>query len=157
MPRLFGAKLRYLRHRRGLIQVDLASQLGLAGQGYLTNLETGKDVASLATILRVANFFSISTDALLRDSVSVEAIEEYLQDGRGEVERSLEHFSERLRELRLQRGLTQASLARHLGLTQQSAVSNLEAGRKKPSTEVVIKTADYFSVKTDDLLRPQHR
>lgn len=155
MPRLFGAKLRYLRHRRGLIQVDLASQLGLAGQSYLTNLETGKDVASLATILRVANFFSTSADALLRDSIPVQAIEEHLRDGYRGAELSPSNFGRKLRELRSQHGITQSVLAHQLDLAQQSTVSNLEAGRKWPSPELVIKVADYFGIRTDDLLSPQ--
>jgi transcriptional regulator with XRE-family HTH domain len=154
MPRLFGEKLRYLRRRRGLIQVDLASQLGLAGQSYLTNIETGKDVASLATILRVANFFSISADALLRDSVPLDSLEEPVRHYTHEPQLSPEHFGGRLRELRLEHGITQAALARQLGLTQQSAVSNLESSRKWPSPELVVRAADYFGLRTDDLLTP---
>jgi transcriptional regulator with XRE-family HTH domain len=154
MPRLFGEKLRYLRRRRGLVQVDLAPQLGLAGQGYLTNLETGADVASLATILRVANFFSISADALLRDSVPIEDLEGHLQRHNKKLELSPEYFGGRLRELRLQHGMTQAAIARILGLTRQSTVSNLEASRKWPSPEIVIQAADCFGLQADDLLSP---
>jgi transcriptional regulator with XRE-family HTH domain len=54
--------------------------------------------------------------------------------------------------LRLQRNLSQVDLARQLGITRQGYISNLEAGRKRPSPELVVQTADLFGVTTDDLL-----
>jgi transcriptional regulator with XRE-family HTH domain len=44
-------------------------------------------------------------------------------------------------------------LAQHLGLASRAYVSNLEAGRKVPSPELVVRIADHFGVTTDYLLR----
>ena len=64
-------------------------------------------------------------------------------------------FGSKLAYLRAQHGLTQAELARQLRLTKQSHVSNLEAGRREPSIELVLLIADLFAVSTDYLLRDQ--
>lgn len=73
-PRLFGAKLRYLRLQHHVVQSDLAQQLGLARQGYISNLETNRTEPSLDLVVRVADRFGVSTDYLLRDTVAVDAV-----------------------------------------------------------------------------------
>lgn len=69
---LFGQKLRYLRSKRNMLQTELAQQLHLARQGYVSNLETGRKEPSLELVVRVADLFEVSTDYLLRDTVPVE-------------------------------------------------------------------------------------
>lgn len=71
-PRLFGAKLRYLRLQHRVLQSDLATQLGLARQGYVSNLENNRTEPSLDLVVRVADRFGVSTDYLLRDTVAVD-------------------------------------------------------------------------------------
>jgi transcriptional regulator with XRE-family HTH domain len=44
-------------------------------------------------------------------------------------------------------------LTQYLNLASQAYVSNLEAGRKTPSPELVVRIADLFGVTTDYLLR----
>lgn len=62
-------------------------------------------------------------------------------------------FGAKLRQLRLGSALTQLQLAEHLHLTSQSHVSHLEAGRKAPLIDLVIRVAELFGVSTDYLLR----
>lgn len=71
-PRLFGAKLRYLRLQHHVLQVDLALELGLSRQGYVSNLEVGRKEPSLELVMRVAERFNVSTDYLLRDTIAIE-------------------------------------------------------------------------------------
>jgi len=150
MAQLFGQKLRFLRHQRGLTQMELAQQL--ASQGHITKLETGNDVPSLRLILHAARLFNVSTDYLLRDTFPVE-------DVRTGVAESLDSaplprlFGAKLRALRMQRNLTQAALASRLGLAKHAYISNLEAGRKAPSPDLAVQLADFFGVTTDYLLR----
>lgn len=73
-PRLFGAKLRYLRLQHHVLQSDLAQQLDLARQGYISNLENNRTEPSLDLVVRVADRFGVSTDYLLRDTVAVDAV-----------------------------------------------------------------------------------
>ena len=60
-------------------------------------------------------------------------------------------FEERIKDLRLNRGLSQVELAKQLFVTKQ-CISNWENGNIIPSAEMLIKIARYFSVSTDYLL-----
>ncbi len=59
--------------------------------------------------------------------------------------------ADRIKRLREQRGMTQAALAKHLGITRAS-VNAWEMGISVPSTQYVIALADIFAVSTDYLL-----
>lgn len=59
-------------------------------------------------------------------------------------------FSQRLKELREEKGLTQAKLAEEIGVTPQN-ISYFEKGRE-PSYDILIKLADFFGVTTDYLI-----
>lgn len=72
MPRLLGEKLRYLRTERNMTQVDLARRLGLARQGYVSNLESSRKAPSLDLVVQIANLFEVSTDYLMRDTIPIE-------------------------------------------------------------------------------------
>ena len=60
-------------------------------------------------------------------------------------------FSNRLRELRTQAGLTQLQLAQRLGITK-SVISFYELSERAPSPDVLIRLANIFRVSTDYLL-----
>lgn len=72
MPRLLGDKLRYLRTQRHMTQVELAQRLGLARQGYVSNLEAGRKAPSLELVVQIADLFGVTTDYLLRDTTPIE-------------------------------------------------------------------------------------
>ncbi len=56
-----------------------------------------------------------------------------------------------LKELRIERNLSQADLAKVIG-TSQKNISRWENGENDPSAYFVIKVADFFQVTTDYLL-----
>lgn len=70
-PSLFGEKLRALREQNNLNQIELARQLSLARQGYVSNLETGRKSPSISLVVQIANLFSVTTDYLLLDEIPV--------------------------------------------------------------------------------------
>ncbi|WP_247930726.1 helix-turn-helix domain-containing protein [Streptococcus mitis] len=57
-------------------------------------------------------------------------------------------FSERLKELRLKKGLTQTELGEKVGV-KQSTFTNWEKGKREPSFENLIKLADLLEVSLD--------
>ena len=59
--------------------------------------------------------------------------------------------AERIKQLREQNALTQADLARQLGITR-SSVNAWEMGISVPSTQYVVELAGIFRVSTDYLL-----
>ncbi|MCL2176961.1 MAG: helix-turn-helix domain-containing protein [Firmicutes bacterium] len=61
------------------------------------------------------------------------------------------HFKERLRELRLDSGLTQAKLAEKLSVTD-TTIRHWEAGRSQPSIQLLVILSDLFDVTLDYLV-----
>ena len=58
----------------------------------------------------------------------------------------------RVKQLREKTGLSQAELAKALGVVSRSVIARYETGACFPSYTVLIKIADYFKVSTDYLL-----
>lgn len=67
----FGKKLRTLRVKRKLTLKRLAHELGYAAHGYLSEIESGKKKPTVDLALKVSDFFSITTDQLLRDDLKL--------------------------------------------------------------------------------------
>lgn len=67
----------------------------------------------------------------------------------------IERFGEKLRILRVQHEMTLRELANGLGLTSHSYISELEAGKKTPTAELVLNVARLFGVTTDELLKDE--
>ena len=60
-------------------------------------------------------------------------------------------FSEKLRALRRQRGMTQADVAEQLGISK-SAISMYEQGNREPELELLERIADLFGVSVNVML-----
>ncbi|MBP5405120.1 MAG: helix-turn-helix transcriptional regulator [Clostridia bacterium] len=60
-------------------------------------------------------------------------------------------FAERLRDLRLEKGVGQNKLAADLGLSNAS-ISYWENAKQEPTASAIVKLASYFDVPTDYLL-----
>ncbi len=59
-------------------------------------------------------------------------------------------FGERIKQLRLAKGMLQADLAKAVGTTKQN-ISQLEAGKNMPGTKLMLALADFFDVSLDYL------
>lgn len=60
-------------------------------------------------------------------------------------------FAERLKELRIEKGISQNQLAKEVGLAQAS-IARWEANLQTPNIDIAILFAKYFGVSTDYLL-----
>ena len=67
----FGEKLRALRIRSGLTLKDLAIAFGLNAHGYISEIECGKKKPTAEFALKVAVFFDVTTDELLKDELEI--------------------------------------------------------------------------------------
>jgi transcriptional regulator with XRE-family HTH domain len=67
----------------------------------------------------------------------------------------MKKFGEKLRLLRTHHHLTLKTLALKLGLSAHGYISELEAGKKKPTAEFVLNVARLFNVSTDELLKDE--
>lgn len=62
-------------------------------------------------------------------------------------------FPERLKELRIEKGLSQMELSRELnGVISASSIGFWELNKRKPTSDALIILASYFHVSTDYLL-----
>lgn len=61
------------------------------------------------------------------------------------------NFSERLKELRAEKGITAKELAKVLGITK-NAIYGYENYGREPKYELLIKIAEFFNIPTDYLL-----
>lgn len=61
---MLGEKIKALRMNNGLSQVDLAKKLDVTKQ-CVSNWENENIMPSIDTLIKLANFFSVSTDYLL--------------------------------------------------------------------------------------------
>ena len=69
--RSFGKKLHVLRLKRKLTLKELAHELGYIAHGYISEIESGKKKPTVDLVLKVADFFSVTTDQLLRDDMKL--------------------------------------------------------------------------------------
>jgi transcriptional regulator with XRE-family HTH domain len=151
MPELLGDKLRYLRNQHSLTQVDLAHRLALASYTHITKIEAGQRSPSIELLVRIAKLFDQPTDYFLRDTIPLEtAIASIAKTSAEDVMPRLVGL--KVRTLREKRGWGQTALARELNLARRGYVSNLEAGRKMPSLDLVVQMAERFGITTDYLL-----
>jgi transcriptional regulator with XRE-family HTH domain len=68
----FGEKIKALRTRRGTTLKELAAALGLSAHGYISELEGGKKTPTVELVIKIAEFFNVSTDELLKDDLKVQ-------------------------------------------------------------------------------------
>jgi transcriptional regulator with XRE-family HTH domain len=61
-------------------------------------------------------------------------------------------FSENIKALRKKKGLSQAEIAEHLGMTKQG-YSLYELGKREPDFDTLTTLAEFFGTDTDFLLR----
>lgn len=57
--------------RKRLVLEQLASALGYKAHGYLRGIESGKKIPTAEFVLRMARYFAVSTNALMRDEVDL--------------------------------------------------------------------------------------
>lgn len=69
----FGEKLRMLRECEGMTLRGLAESLGYKTHTYLNEVELGSKDPSIELVLRVARYFNVSTDELLKDEIELKA------------------------------------------------------------------------------------
>lgn len=67
----------------------------------------------------------------------------------------MRRFGEKLRALRTNKQMTLKELAYALGLTAHGYISEIEAGKKKPTADFVLKVARYFKVSIDELMKDE--
>ena len=134
---MFGERLKLLRKSRGITQEQLAEIIGVERSSIGKYEGKSKTIPSDDVKAKIADYFNVSTDYLL---------------GRSDVaEPTKNMFQVRLKTLRERAGLSQAALAKKVGVGQ-STVGMWESGRNKPENAKLEALANLLGVSTDYLL-----
>lgn len=67
VKKVFGKQLKSLREKRGILQKDLAHRLEIKPPS-LSSYENGKQLPDLATTKKIANFFGVTVDDMLKEA-----------------------------------------------------------------------------------------
>ena len=68
----FGEKLRTLRDRSGTSFRELATEFGFRSHAHLARVEKGEKTPNAELILKIAYFFDVSTDVLMKDELELD-------------------------------------------------------------------------------------
>lgn len=124
---------------RGIKGGKMCTDLGIS-KGLLTDLKMGRRSGiSAKTADKIASYFGVSVGYLLGT----------------EQEKKLVNM-EHLKELRLEKGVSQQIVADYLEITRQ-AYSNYENGNREPDYETLLKLAEYFGTTVDTILRGKEK
>jgi transcriptional regulator with XRE-family HTH domain len=66
--KILAKRLKELREERDLTQETLAIELGLRGKSSIANYESGLRNPDYDTLIKIANYFGVTTDYLLGNS-----------------------------------------------------------------------------------------
>lgn len=142
----FHEKLKMLRKKKGLTQQEVAKLVHVE-RGVYTNWELGNRNPNYENLSMLACVFDVSIDYLLGDYLEISK-ERYLKIKESDLMKTSNVFPQRLKELRLKKGLTQTELGEKVGV-KQSTFTNWENGKREPNFETIIKIADLFEVSVD--------
>ncbi|MBV7329234.1 helix-turn-helix domain-containing protein [Chloroflexi bacterium TSY] len=68
----FGEKLRRLRQEQSLTVRQLASLMNMKSHSHITDMENGRSLPSVELLVKLADFFQVTTDQLLRDELEID-------------------------------------------------------------------------------------
>lgn len=125
-----------------MLQNDVAQILDVKRNTYAM-WELEHDIIPLNKLIIFSNYFKVSLDYLLELSI----INEY----KNKNSFNKEIYLQRLKEIRKERKMTQAVLAKKLNTTN-SVISRYESGKTFILTSFLIEYAKIFNVSTDYLL-----
>jgi len=98
---MFASRLRYLRQSKELNQTQLGEKLGVKKQS-VSNWENGNIVPSIDMLIKIADYFHVSTDYLLgRDNPASDGLA--LMDVTGLTQVQVEHIQRIVDDLRRSR------------------------------------------------------
>lgn len=133
-------RLKELREEHDLTQEEFAEALGIS-KAAIKQYERSERTPNYDVMLKLEKLFGVSPCYLAGES------DDKLDCVSASNERTpiTQIIGERLKELRLEKELTQQQLSEELNLSYKSIV-NYENGYREPKTDVLYKLAQYFNV-----------
>lgn len=117
-------RLKELRQKNCLTLEKLGQKVNIP-KNTLSRYESGKRKPKIETWQRLADYFNVSTSYLMGLNSN--------------------NFGNRIKELRIKNGLSQAELAKKIGV-KDNTICQYEKGKRHPNDKTWQKLADYFNV-----------
>lgn len=127
-------RIKELRIQNNISQKDLAEIIGVA-PNTLSQYETGKREPDNSTLIKLAQYFGVTVDYLLKNETPSEVPP---------------NFPARLKYLREQKGLSYEQMADDIGYTP-AEIEAWESGRKKAEFKTLTELVAYFDTTVDYL------
>lgn len=127
-----GDRLRELRREKGKTLREVNVDTGISYSG-LASIERGENSCNTSTLKILADYYDVPTDYLL-----------------GSAECQDISWQNKIKNLMLEKNITQNELAEALGITQATLSRNL-SGVHRPKMEVIEGIASYFNISLDYL------
>lgn len=128
----FGEKLKELREERNLSQKELGEKMGGITQQTIAQYEKKETVPKLETVSKIADALEINPNIFYSD------FSQSVADDSGGI-------GEKIKAVRLQKGVSQTALAKTLGVST-AMIFQYEVGKRKPKVETLSKIAGALGV-----------
>lgn len=157
-----GLRLKKLREEQGIQAIKVAKVLKVAKSTY-SGYENDKSKPDYETLIKIANYYSVSVDFLLGNTgvkdlsgiclvpATGNVMKEVEERRDEQIVGSMDMFANRLRKLRNEEILTQRELAELMNLSG-ATIAMYETGKRSPDRETIIRLAKMFQVSVDYLL-----
>lgn len=140
---VFGEKIVEQRKRKGITQQELADALNIS-RSTLAGYEAENKKPSYKVLVRIAEYFGVTTDYLLGAEGDAMGTEEKINEITQRVGRNI-------RSIREQAGLSQDEFAEGFSV-KQPTVANWETGKRQPDLNMLIQIAQFGGTSLDDLV-----
>lgn len=134
-----GRTIREIRHERSIDAGDLAAAAGIVPT-HLDAIEAGRSEPPYDVLLALACGLGIQPGMLVHRASNLD------------TSAACAAFAQRLRELRIERGVSQAHLARRAGL-HRTQIGKLELGEREPRLGTLLRLAHGLDVPPEVLLK----
>lgn len=128
----FGEKLKELREERNLSQKELGEKMGGITQQTIAQYEKKETVPKLETVSKIADALEINPNIFYSD------FSQSVADDSGGI-------GEKIKAVRLQKGVSQTALAKTLGVST-AMICQYKVGKRKPKVETLSKIAGALGV-----------
>ena len=134
--RVLSKRIKQLREGRKITQLDLANKVGVSHVS-ISGYENGNRVPDFENLMKLANFFGVTTDFLLGRTNLPDSKEETL--------------GARLKIAREKSGYKQTEVAQHTNINNKT-LSGYENNISEPDAKTLVALADFYNVPYEWLL-----
>ena len=133
----FPKRLKELLDERRMSYSKLSQELGI-NKSTISMWKTGKITPKTETVIKIADYFNVTPAYLMGQEERIKLNDVF-------------SVGDKIREIRLSKGITQKQLSERLNTSQQN-LAQYENGKRNPKIATLKKIADALNVELDELM-----